>query len=71
MNCVSPGSVPTPMTKNSYAKPEFVERIKKEVVFGYVGGPKDIAYPMVFLCSDLAKWAVGADLNVSGGQVIY
>ena len=59
------------MTETSYANPEFVERIKKDVVFGYVGGAREIAYPIVFLCSDLMKWAVGADLNVSAGQVIY
>ena len=41
------------------------------LIFGDIGDGKDIAYPMVFLRSDKAKWIVGADLNVSAGRVVY
>ena len=71
MNCVSPGNVRSPMTEKMLSDPATVERIKNEVVFGYVGDARDIAWPIVFLCSDRAKWIVGADLNISAGQVIY
>lgn len=71
MNCVSPGNVRSPMTRAMFSDPETVERIRKEVVFGEIGTARDIAYPIVFLCSDKARWIVGADLNVSAGQVIY
>jgi len=71
MNCVSPGNVRSPMTKKMFSDPETEERIRGQVVFGYVGDSRDVAYPIVFLCSDRAKWIVGADLNVSAGQVIY
>jgi NAD(P)-dependent dehydrogenase (short-subunit alcohol dehydrogenase family) len=71
MNAVSPGNVRTPMTEVMFSDPNTVERIRSEVVFGYIGDGRDVAWPIVFLCSDKAKWIVGADLNVSAGQVIY
>ena len=71
MNCVSPGNVRSPMTEFMFSDPEREKAVSDEVVFGYVGESKEIAYPIVFLCSDKAKWIVGADLNVSAGQVIY
>jgi NAD(P)-dependent dehydrogenase (short-subunit alcohol dehydrogenase family) len=71
MNCVSPGNVRSPMTQAMFSDPERVEQIKSQVVFGTVGDALDIAWPIVFLCSDRARWIVGADLNVSAGQVIY
>ena len=45
--------------------------VASEVVFGHVGDSVDIAYPIVFLCLEWARWIVGTDLNVSAGQVIY
>ena len=71
MNCVSPGNVRSPMTEFMFSDPEREEQVRQQVVFGRVGDARDIAYPMVFLCSDKAGWVVGADLNVSAGQVIY
>jgi NAD(P)-dependent dehydrogenase (short-subunit alcohol dehydrogenase family) len=71
MNCVSPGVVRSPMTQDTFSDPAFVERHTGEVVFGRAGEARDIAYPIVLLCSDRLGWVVGADLNVSAGQVIY
>jgi 3alpha(or 20beta)-hydroxysteroid dehydrogenase len=71
MNCVSPGNVRSPMTEWMFADPDRKENVRKQVVFGRIGEARDIAYPIVFLCSDRAGWIVGADLNVSAGQVIY
>ena len=71
MNCVSPGNVRSPMTEFMFSDPDREEQVRQEVVFGRIGDARDIAYPIVFLCSDRAGWIVGADLNVSAGQVIY
>lgn len=71
MNCVSPGNVRSPMTREMFSDPETEERIRNQVVFGTIGTAQDVAWPIVFLCSDKARWIVGADLNVSAGQVIY
>jgi NAD(P)-dependent dehydrogenase (short-subunit alcohol dehydrogenase family) len=71
MNCVSPGNVRSPMTVGLFSDPAREENIRQQVVFGEIGTAREIAWPIVFLCSDRAKWIVGADLNVSAGQVIY
>lgn len=71
MNCVSPGNVRSPMTEFMFSDPAREAAVAGEVVFGYVGDSRDIAYPIVFLCSERAHWIVGADLNVSAGQVVY
>ena len=71
MNCVSPGNVRSPMTEAMFSDPDTVERIRKDVVFGEIGDARDVAWVIVFLCSDKARWVVGADVNVSAGQVIY
>ena len=71
MNCVSPGNVRSPMTEFMFSDPQKEEQVRSEVVFGRIGDSIDIAYPIVFLCSGWARWIVGADLNVSAGQVIY
>ena len=59
------------MTVKMFSNPETEERIRQQVVFGRIGDSRDVAWPIVFLCSDRAAWIVGADLNVSAGQVIY
>ena len=71
MNCVSPGNVRSPMTEAMFSDPDTVARIRKEVVFGQIGDARDVAWVIVFLCSDKARWVIGADINVSAGQVIY
>jgi NAD(P)-dependent dehydrogenase (short-subunit alcohol dehydrogenase family) len=73
MNCVSPGNVLSPMTEWFLGDPEseMAKERRDQVVFGYIGDALDIVPAIVFLCSDLAHWIVGADLNISAGQVIY
>jgi len=72
VNCVSPGVVESPMTEGgAFSDPDRIEQLESDVVFDRLAELEDIAYPIVFLCSDRARWIVGADLNVSGGQVIY
>jgi 3-oxoacyl-[acyl-carrier protein] reductase len=37
---------------------------------GRVATPEEIAGPIVFLCSDLARFLTGEILNVNGGSVL-
>ena len=37
---------------------------------GRVGTPEDIAWPIVFLCSEWARHINGEILNVNGGSVL-
>ena len=47
------------------------ERIANRTVFKRPGEPQDIANAIAFLCSDLAAYITGIELNVSGGVELF
>jgi 3-oxoacyl-[acyl-carrier protein] reductase len=47
------------------------ERIVKRSALKRPGDPQDIANAIAFLCSDLAAYITGAELNVSGGVELF
>src|SRR4051794_31054159 len=47
------------------------ERIASRTVFKRPGDPQDIANAIAFLCSDLAAYVTGIELNVSGGVELF
>lgn len=69
VNCVAPGWVDTEMAAQPYAGGGR-ERISAGIPLGRVAEPRDIAGPIVFLCSDLARHITGEILNVNGGSVL-
>lgn len=71
INSVSPGNILTPMTLNWLSEGNNMENMAHQIPIRRVGAPEDIAAVCVFLASDLAKHIVAADINVSGGQLIY
>ena len=68
VNCISPGVVETPMSKNAvYNKSEESrERIKELHLLG-LGHPEDVANACIYLLSDASKWVTGTNLIVDGG----
>jgi NAD(P)-dependent dehydrogenase (short-subunit alcohol dehydrogenase family) len=66
-NCVSPGSVNTGMTRQSFSDPEVIKRRATLIPLQRVGEPEDIAKVIAFLASDEAAYVTGVDLNVDGG----
>jgi 3-oxoacyl-[acyl-carrier protein] reductase len=69
VNCVAPGWVDTEMCAEPYANGGR-ERIALSIPLGRVACPEDIAGPIVFLCSPLARHVTGEILNVNGGSVL-
>ena len=69
VNCVAPGWVDTEMTVKPYADGGRA-RIEANIPIGRVASAKDIAGPIVFLCSDLARHITGEIVNVNGGSVL-
>ena len=69
VNAVAPGWVDTEMVAEALES-EGRERIARAIPVGRVATPRDIAGPIVFLCSDLARHITGEILNVNGGSVL-
>jgi 3-oxoacyl-[acyl-carrier protein] reductase len=69
VNCVAPGWVDTEMCADPFAAGGR-ERIAAAIPLGRVACPDDIAGPIVFLCSPLARHVTGEILNVNGGSVL-
>ena len=72
VNCVAPGWVDTEMAAEPYAREEGKGKreIEQTIPLGRVASPEDIAGPIVFLCSPLARHITGEVLNVNGGSVL-
>lgn len=69
VNAVAPGWVDTEMCEEPFAGGGR-DRIAATIPLGRVASPRDIAGPIVFLCSDLARHVTGEVLNVNGGSVL-
>jgi 3-oxoacyl-[acyl-carrier protein] reductase len=68
VNCVAPGWVDTEMVTAPMAADR--ARIEAAIPLGRVATPDDVAGPIVFLCSPLARHVTGEVLNVNGGSVL-
>ena len=69
VNCVAPGWVDTEMAALPYANGGR-DRIAANIPLGRVAAARDIAGPIVFLCSELARHMTGEVVNVNGGSVL-
>ena len=70
VNCVAPGWVDTDMCADVFALPGYKKSIQDGIPVGRVATPEDIAWPIVFLCTDWARHINGEILNVNGGSVL-
>ena len=69
VNCVAPGWVDTEMSAGPLASRE-AKRILSGIPLQRVADAEDLAGPIVFLCSDMARQITGEILNVNGGSVL-
>jgi 3-oxoacyl-[acyl-carrier protein] reductase len=69
VNCVAPGWVDTEMSASAYAGSGRA-RIAESIPLGRVATAADVAGPIVFLCTPLARHVTGEVLNVNGGSVL-
>jgi len=68
-NAIVPGIIGTEAFHMANASMN--ERIANRTVFKRPGEPQDIANAIAFLCSDLASYVTGIELNVSGGVELF
>jgi len=69
VNSVAPGWVDTEMCIIPYADGGR-QRVERGIPLGRVATPEDIAGPVLFLCSTLARHITGEIVNVNGGSVL-
>jgi 3-oxoacyl-[acyl-carrier protein] reductase len=69
VNSVAPGWVDTEMCEKPFAG-SGKEAIARNIPVGRIAAPRDIAGPIVFLCSELARHITGEIVNVNGGSVL-
>ena len=69
VNCVAPGWTDTEMAAEPYARGGR-KAIEATIPLRRVATAEDVAGPIVFLCSDLARHVTGEILNVNGGSVL-
>lgn len=80
VNAVAPGFTDTPMTQRSWTNPDgSVDDSKRDALLGVRGGqsplgitgePSDIAYAMLYLAVDAARFVTGQVLRPNGGVVM-
>jgi 3-oxoacyl-[acyl-carrier protein] reductase len=68
-NAIVPGVIGTEAF--NMANPKMNERIVNRTVLKRAGEPEEIANAIAFLCSDLASYITGIELNVSGGVELF
>ena len=71
VNSVHPGFIWTPMVEDRFREQGIVEQGRRQLdrlhPLGHVGEPEDIAYGILYLASDEAKFVTGSELVIDGG----
>ena len=70
VNCVAPGWVDTDLNTEIFKDKEYKELEKSKIPLQRIPTSEDIAGPVLFLASDLARHITGEILNVNGGSVL-
>jgi 3-oxoacyl-[acyl-carrier protein] reductase len=69
VNAIVPGVIGTEAF--NFGNPEMNERMVRRTAMRRAGEPQDVANAIAFLCSDLASYLTGIELNVSGGIELF
>ncbi len=68
VNCISPGTILTPMMQKVLSEMTDEDREKRLEGFPLgIGKPEDISLTSIFLLSDAARWITGQNIVVDGG----
>jgi NAD(P)-dependent dehydrogenase (short-subunit alcohol dehydrogenase family) len=67
VNAVAPGWVLTELSRGARENPERGPQIMTRIPVGRWADPSEIADPMLFLCSDAARYITGTMMTVDGG----
>ncbi len=70
VNAVAPGWTDTDMAAPALGSEEARAAVVSQIPLGRIGSADDVAGPIVFLCSKLARHVTGEVLNVNGGSLL-
>lgn len=70
VNCVAPGWVDTEMCEEVFRIPGYRKKVEETIPLRRIPPPEDVAGPILFLASDLARHITGEVINVNGGSVL-
>jgi len=70
VNCVAPGWVDTDMCTEVFRNADFRKQVEESIPLKRIPPPEDIAGPILFLASDLARHITGTIIHVNGGAVL-
>jgi len=68
VNAVAPSMVRTKFSQPFWSNEEFYEQIVKAIPMGRIAEPTDVAWPVLFLCSEASDFMTGQTLMVDGGS---
>lgn len=69
-NAVLPGTIQTDINKEDLSDPKKRAYMEGRVPLGRLGVPEDLAGPVIFLASNMARYVNGAALLVDGGMFV-
>jgi len=69
-NSVMPGTILTEINRDDLADADKRARMEQRIPLGRLGKADDLAGPIVFLASDMARYVTGAALLVDGGAFV-
>jgi glucose 1-dehydrogenase len=71
VNSIGPGAIRTKINKESWETPAAEAELLKQIPYGRVGEPADVAAVAVWLASDQADYITGTTIYVDGGMLLY
>ena len=69
VNAIGPGFTATPLNADARQNPDYMANFTGRIPLGRIGASEDIAQPVVFLASDMARYITGVTLPVDGGYL--
>lgn len=69
VNAISPGIIDTRFHER-FSSPEIFNKFLESVVLKRAGTAEEVAWPILFLCSDYAAYIVGETIEINGGQLM-
>jgi 3-oxoacyl-[acyl-carrier protein] reductase len=69
VNAISPGIIETRFHER-FTSPELFNKFKEMVVLKRAGTAEEVAWPILFLCSEYAAYIVGETIEINGGQLM-